>query len=442
MQWLGFKEFKKWNHAVIFKLFSKLYRTDFIRNSGLQLFERIISMSLTFLISIFLIRYLMPAEYGIFAYANSYIIIFSTLTTMGIQPIVVRELVNRDFSQAAVLGSAFIIMLLGSVLALVLIMTTSIFAHNPVIMNWFIFIYALNGIVASSAIINYYFQSEIKTNLTAFAMLLQDGFDFCAKLWLIHIKAELIWFALESLASICVLYALIWLFYWQDKNKVKWQINYAVIKYVLLQSFPLAISGIVVNLYMRLDQIMIEHYLGLTAVAEYSVGVKLIEAVYILPAILAPNLLPILVRKYREAPLECELFFIKILRYFTIIAIVFIILFFVFGSNAVQLLYGAKYQQSGKVLQWVSLCILPIYLSVITGLWLQITKLQKYIMYRHIMGFGVCIILNLVLIPRYGIFGAVIATVVAYFTAAVLSSILLKDIRKIFHFYLKVLWCY
>lgn len=61
---------------------------------------------LGFLVGIYVARQLGPAQYGLLNYAISFIALFSVLVTLGMDPVLVRELVKRPSRADCILGSA------------------------------------------------------------------------------------------------------------------------------------------------------------------------------------------------------------------------------------------------------------------------------------------------------------------------------------------------
>ncbi|MFV9985016.1 MAG: oligosaccharide flippase family protein [Francisella endosymbiont of Hyalomma asiaticum] len=63
-------------------------------NTGWLFIANISRMLASLLVGIWVTRYLGPKEFGIFNYASSFVALFSVLTTLGLDGVVVRELVK------------------------------------------------------------------------------------------------------------------------------------------------------------------------------------------------------------------------------------------------------------------------------------------------------------------------------------------------------------
>ena len=78
-----------------------------MHNSGWLLFDKLVRLMLGLLVGAWVARYLGPAQYGELAYALAYIAFFQTVSTLGLDSIVVRDLVIHPEREAQILGTAF-----------------------------------------------------------------------------------------------------------------------------------------------------------------------------------------------------------------------------------------------------------------------------------------------------------------------------------------------
>jgi O-antigen/teichoic acid export membrane protein len=407
-------------------------------NSSLQFIERILSMGLSFISSIFIIRYFNKTDYGIISYANSYIAVFSILANLGINSIIIRELVKNKDNSPKLIGTGFFILFIGSILTSVVVILSSII-YNPRNITTILIIFSITTIINSLSIINNYFQFSIKTSYLAIAMIIQDMFDFLSKLLLIKFKCNILVFASQTIISSIILYSILYYFYLKKLSpQYYWKIDLKLAKYILQQSIPLAISGMMISIYTRIDQIMLMYYYGLTKVAEYNVSIKLLELVYIFPMILIPNIFPILIQNFKTSAIKFEILFIKILRYICLIGFIITLLIFILSPYMINLIYGVKYLNAGYFLRYLSLCIIPVFIGVVSSLWQQINNLQNKQFYQTVIGLFICIILNFILIPKYNCYGAIASLVIAQICNAIISPLFFKQLRPLFYCYIKI----
>lgn len=97
---------------------------------GWNLFGRLIYLPLAFLVNVYLVRYLGPQQWGTLSYVVSFVGIFSFLASLGVDSILYVDLVKEPQNKDKLLGTAFGLKCLGSVLSFGVIMGASLFMGN------------------------------------------------------------------------------------------------------------------------------------------------------------------------------------------------------------------------------------------------------------------------------------------------------------------------
>lgn len=201
---------------------------------------------------------------------------------------------------------------------------------------------------------------------------------------------------------------------------------------LLRESMPLLLSGIAVMIYMRLDQFMIAAILDSRRVGLYSAVVTLSEAPLVLPAILLRAALPALTRLAVTNPVELQVRFEKLLRitfYFHAIAA---ILFCVFAHTIVHALYGPMFADSVPAFQIIVLGAPFVAMGVLSSAWLVIHRQTDHALKRTLLGVLTNVTLNLILIPKFGIAGAAMATFIAQIIATYVADACYSKTRQLF----------
>jgi O-antigen/teichoic acid export membrane protein len=180
---------------------------------------------------------------------------------------------------------------------------------------------------------------------------------------------------------------------------------------------------------MRLDQVMIGRLLGRSELGIYSAAVRLSEALYFLPVTINTALYPYFVRiKSQSKDLFSERFqlFYDILSVLSFLAILF---FLIFSSELVDMLFGEPFKASANILLVHIISGIFVSLSVASNSWLNIIEKSQIVLYRTILGAGLNFVLNLILIPKMGIMGCAIATLISY-GVSVFSILYTEDVRE------------
>ena len=87
-------------------LTSQEFRKYFANTSWL-LGERVLRMVISLFVGIYVARYLGPERFGLLSYSVSFVWLFSSLATFGLNNILVRELVKSPEKRNNLLGTVF-----------------------------------------------------------------------------------------------------------------------------------------------------------------------------------------------------------------------------------------------------------------------------------------------------------------------------------------------
>ena len=396
-------------------------------NTGWLFFERIVGMAITFFVGVYVARYLGPANFGLLSYAASFVGLFATISTLGLGNIVVRELVKDEKRRNELLGTTFLLKIIGSIFVLIIIVIAVRFTTNDSFTNILIFIIAIGTIFQSFNVINFYFQSKVLSKYTVFAQVFTAILCAIIKLLLIYFNMGLIYFAMVTLLqSIILASGLIAMYIKQKSSLFNWSINFGLAKNLLKDSWPLMLSGIAISIYMKIDQVMIKNMLDAKAVGNYAVAVRISEVWYFVPMAITNSVFPAIINAKKISE---KLYYQRLQKLYdlmTWLAISIALPIMLLSNNIIHLLFGIQYQEAAGVLQIYIWATVFVFLGVVTGKYLVVENYTKISFFRTLTGGVINIILNIFLIPKYGIKGAAVATVFSQFIVAFLIVLIPK----------------
>lgn len=408
----------------------------YFKNTSWLFGEKILRMIVGLFVGIWVARYLGPEQFGLFSYAQSFVGLFTAFATLGLDGIVVRELVHDESRRDELIGTAFWLKLMGAFTVLVILAIAVNFTSNDHSTNIMVFIIASATIFQSFNVVDMYFQSKVMGKYITYANVISLLLSSIVKIALILCNAPLIAFVWTIVFDSFVLACGFIYYYIKINSKLKiknLKFNKSTAVDLLRDSWPLIISGISIGFGMRFDQIFIKEMINSNAVGLYSAGVKLAESMSVVPMVITQSIFPKIfqIRKEKKKTKIINIF--RIIFYF-LFFISFIILFF--SPTIVELLYGDKYIDSSLILAILIFSIPMTFLNIMTSQLLLIENLQSIIMKRQILLVVCNIVLNIVLIPRYGIIGAACATLLSDTIIGLFIDIFDKQTQHIF--YLKI----
>jgi O-antigen/teichoic acid export membrane protein len=403
--------------------------------------EQLLRMVAGLLVGIWVARYLGPKQFGIFSYAIAFASLFSSIAKLGLDGIVVRDLVRESDQRDIYLGTAFWLKLGGAVVMLGAVALAMQLTSSDSLTNLYILIIASGAIFQSFEVVDFYFQSQVLSKFVSICKMTQLFISSLLKLYFIYTGADLIWFVLVTLVDQFTLALSLYLAYrYQKHGSFYRHFDMKTAKQLLKDSWPLIFSGLVVMIYMRIDQIMIKEMLGEREAGLYSAAVRLSEIWYFIPAIITTSLFPSVVNAKKISE---KLYYTRLQRLYTLlvwssIAIALPMTFL--SERLVTVLYGDTYKDAGQVLMIYIWAGVFVSLGVASGAWLTSQNLQNHAFYRTFFGAIINVIMNLVLIPIYGMIGSAIATVIAQMMAALLFDVFSSKTRIGFFMKLKTLY--
>jgi len=406
----------------------------YFANTSWMFAEQILRMVAGLLVGIWVARYLGPEQFGIFSYAVAFSALFSAIAKLGLDSIVVRDLVRVPALRDIYLGTAFWLKLGGAIVMLAIIALATLLTSNDATTNLYIFIIASGTIFQAFEVVDFYFQSKVLSKFVSICKLTQLLISSLVKLYLIFIQANLFWFVLVSLMDQFTLAGSLFFAYrYQKVGSFYRNFDRAIARKLLHDSWPLIFSGLVIMIYMRIDQIMIKEMLGAKEVGLYSAAVRLSEVCYFIPMIITNSLFPSIVSAKK---LGEELYYSRLKRLYTLMfwVAISIALPMTFLSDwLVTLLYGEAYRAAGRVLMINIWAGVFVFLGVASSKWFISEGLQKYFTINTSLGAVTNVFLNFLLIPKYGIYGAAIATVLSYAISAYFMNFVFKITRGNFY---------
>ncbi|MGO3406059.1 flippase [Marinomonas sp.] len=412
----------------------------YLKNTSWMMGEQFLRIIAGLFVGIWVARYLGPEQFGIFSYALAFTAIFGGIAKLGLDGIMVRELINHPEKKDVYLGTAFWLKMIGAFIVMGLMAAIVPFTSNDATTNLFIFIIAAGLVFQSFEVVEFYFQSQVLAKIVSICKVIQLALSSVIKIYLVLNEAELIWFVLVIAFDAMSLAVSYFMAYQLRKNPAFYKnFDLNIAKQLLKDSWPLIFSAIVVMVYMRIDQIMIKEMLGEYEVGIYSAAVKLSEAWYFLPTLITTSLFPAILnaKKISEA-----LYYDRLQNLYTLmvlIALAVAIPTTFLADWVIALLYGAAYQGAGSVLIIHIWAGLIIGLGVARGKWILVENLQVFAFVFLTAAFVTNVIANYLWIPKYGIEGAAYATVLAQATGTLVFPLFINKTRKSFFMMFKAL---
>lgn len=394
--------------------------------------DKLLRMGVGLFVGVWIARYLGPEQFGLLSYATAFVVIFSSIATLGLDSIVVRTIVREPERKNEILGTVFTLKLIGGAVAFALTML-SIFFLRPAdyLSQWLIGVITLGTIFQAFDTIDLWFQSLIQCKYTVIAKNAAFILVSCAKVSLILLKAPIIAFAWAGTVEVVIGAAgLVFAYKVSGGSIMTWERSRELGLRLFHDSWPLMFSTIVGVIYLRIDQVMLGQMVSNSEVGIYSASVQLAEVWYFIPMAIYTSVYPSILK---AKSISEELFYERLQYLYNLMAFlayaIAIPVTFISGW-AVNLLFGPAYSRAGELLALLIWAGIFINLGVARSTFLMSMNWTRVHLFTSVLGCLTNVGLNLLLIPRYGAMGAVIASCVAYWFTTHGACYLYKPLFK------------
>lgn len=406
-----------------------LLKNRFVKNTGWILAGKIIQMALSLVVNMLVARYLGPDRYGTLNYVNSFILFFTTFNTLGLNHVIIKELVSNPEEEGKILGSAMYMRLFASVLSMIFLYVIIFFLNNRdkyILLIAFLQSFAL--LFAALDVVIYWYQARLLSKRTTVASTIAYIFMSIYKVILVVSKKDLAWFAVSISLDAFFVAIILMLYYFKDKGK-KFTFSMDMAKRMLKQSWHFIVSGLMVTIYGQIDKIMIGNMLDFNAVGLYSVAIIITGLWYFVPSSIIDSARP-LIMEAKEKSNELYVFRLKqlyaVLIYLSLAYGIFITLA---SKYIILFLYGQEYLGASVALVIsVWYCAFSL-MGATNNIYLLCEGKNKFVQWISIIGALVNVIMNYLMIPKWGIRGAALATLLTQIITNLIVPLLFKDIR-------------
>lgn len=381
-------------------------------NSAWLVADKVVRLGLGLFVWVWLARHFGPEGFGLWNYAIAFTALFGAVAVLGMDGVLVRELVRHPSKTGALLGTAMSLRLLASLLAATAAVGT-LFWLRPA--EWLpLLLVALNACVLvfqSSQVIDLHFQARMHTRPAVLAVNAAFLATTVGRLGLLVIEAPMEWFAASLVVEAALAAFLLVLAYRSaERSKTPWQFDVQVAISLLRESWPLLLSGMAVMVYMRMDQVMLASMAGDEAVGQFSAALRVAEVWYFLPAALISAAFPAMMKKRAESLEDYQQYVQRLYDGMAWLGLTVALAMTALAPWIVAVLYGPRFSPAASILTVQTWAGVAVAMSFVHGRWLLAEGLQRYGLIYTLVAACVNVGLNLLLIPRLGAVGAAWAT--------------------------------
>lgn len=407
-----------------------LLKNKAAKNASWLIGERIIQMLISLIVGLLTARYLGPSNFGLISYATSFTAFFAVFCNLGINSLLVKELVDRPEQEGEVLGTALILRAVSSILSAIAIFAMVFVLDNGERTTLIVVtICSIGMILQVFEVFRYWFQRHLLAKYSAMAALIAYVATAAYRIILIIQGADVIWFALATSVDYIILAVCFFAFY-KTLNGQRLGFSWEYGKALLSRSKHFILSGLMVSIYAQTDKMMLKQILDVEQTGFYTTATTINNMWCFILVALIDSMTPSIMEAHNYGH---ETTFQKKNRqlYAIVIYVSFVaaLLFNIFAELIVWILYGTAYLPAAMPLRVISWYTAFSYLGTARNAWIVSKNKQKYLTFLYAAAAVANVLLNFLLIPLWGASGAALASLAAQILTGFLLPFFIRDLR-------------
>jgi PST family polysaccharide transporter len=386
-------------------------------------------MVVTFFVGVLLARYLGPSAYADWGFCVASIGIFSGFVLLGVDRIVIRDLIKNPDRERLILGTVIFVKAASTGIMVCLVLVSVILSQKSELLP-IAFLLCMAQLMMCFNVLDYSFQAKSKFGKLVPVRMAVLAITSSLKIAFIYLGLDLISFVAVSLIestmlSICALYV----YFKTYGNFPIFNFDSRYMKKLILDGWPLFLA---INLDFFLQKISL-YYIGFSldknSFGQFFLACQLLDAVLSVVQLSSTTVVP----KLMEAKLIGEVIYknslLRVIRIWAILGLIITLATYFLSNELLDILFGEKYYALKDIFALIVITILIQSFGIFRASYLVIQKKQKDILSIN----GIALLLNLMitafLINFYGIWGAALSIPLGNFVLYELASLTTKSGR-------------
>ena len=408
----------------------KLLKNQVFANMRWLVSGRILQMAIALVINMITARYLGVNNYGIINYVASYVSFFTPICSLGLESIIIKELVDKPDKQGETIGTAMGMRVISSILSMAAILVFLVVLDNGNrVMLGVAFVQSMILVFNSSVLFEFWYLSRFESKVSVSVRTVGYLITAVYKIAILVFQKSIYWFAFTNTLDMIIAFIFLMIVYKKSGGqKLVFNINTG--KKMLKISYNFIVSGLMVAVYAQMDKIMLGKMLDTYTVGLYSVGIYICSLWNFIPDSMIASLRPGVMEAKKVSE---EIYRKKLKQMYALIiwiSILYAACVCIFSKYIILILYGKEYLGARTPLMIaVWYCGFSLMGSA-RDVWIICEGHQKYSKWFALIGAVTNFGLNLLLIPRIGMIGAAIATLTTQIMTGFIVTLFFKNTRE------------
>ncbi len=407
-----------------------MMKNNVVSNTRWIVVCKIIQSVLQLIVGALCARYLGPHDYGLVGYASSLVAFAVPLVQLGLYATIVKELVDAPEKEGAIMGASIVMEVLSAIVCIAVLNVFSFMANanDPLTIT----VCALSStslLFKSFELMQRWFQYKLQSKYPSVIAVCVYVIVSAYRIYLLIAEKSVHWFALvNTLEYFLMCAALIFVYYRLGAGRMSFSL--AMARQLIHKSKYYILSAVMVNMFQNTDHIMLKMMMGDTENGYYTAAVTASCVVAFLYSAIVDSMRPVIFeyKKKLDARYEKNISVLYCIIFYLTIAQG--IGFTLFSKLIIKILYGSEYFKAVPVLRIIIWQISFSYMGTIRNIWILAEGKQRLVWKLNLCGVMVNIMINVLLIPKYGARGAAFASFATQMFTNFVLGFIIKELRK------------
>lgn len=405
----------------------------FRKNLSWIFFGNIVHAIFQFALNILCARCFGSDDYGLINYSASLIAFFTAVGTLGFNGVITKFFALDEKEAGKYLGTAIMARIIFSLISIILLQVIAFYDKaSDSRLQIIIFCQSLQILFGTGDLFIYWYRYKGQAKIEAVNRLIAFFISALWRILALFFCRDLIWYVLGVSFETCFFIVLLYRSYRKEYITLNLFYSKYILKDMFKMSYPFILSAVLVTIYGQTDKIMLKNMINISSVGLYSVSLTLAGAISIIPSALIEGFRPDVMsfKLYNQNAYRRRLQQLYGLVFW--LCVVYCIFITILAKPLISILYGEGYICAVSSLSIITWYTSFSYFGSVNNLYMVAENKTVWIQVFTLIGAICNVLLNLALIPKYGIEGAAVASLLTQIIANYLLLYLIKPLRGCF----------
>ena len=386
-----------------------------VRNSLFVFLARALETLIRIVLVAITARYLGVELFGEFAFIMAIAALLIPILDFGVERIIVRE-ISIDIANAdKYVSSALILRMVFSIVLILAIITVTHMLHWDQRMALALFVATCSQIFLAFGIVflgvfRSFERMEYDILLSFFHQLIKLTSIVVVVAYDLGLLSIFLAMALADLSKTVLQAITVSLKFFRPRLILN--LNYC--KLLLKEAYPIAIFAFLAMMSFKVDVFILKYFRGPVEISLFEIPHRIIMQIQILSMSIVIALFPLLSRLAKSSRSSLEYAYEKVFKVLLNLSLPITILIIIWAKEIIIAVFGKEYLDASLALQILVGTLSSLFLTSLMNFTLISIGKQTLTIVSIVICFCVNLLLDLLLVPKYGYLGASVGTLAAY----------------------------